>query len=98
MSIAIESAIATGATIKMADNNAVADDSAPALGFVAPADVDCTVMVSDFCLSTASEISAGRYEFNFTIRVESNAKCGDLTASMDLIQDQTYLGHVDVDA
>lgn len=96
MSIAIEADQAEGAHVVMADNNAVEDAAADAAGFATPENVDCTVLVEDFCLISADEISAGRFEFNFTIRVESNSKCGTLSASMDLIQDTTFLGQVDV--
>lgn len=98
ISVSIESDEATGATITMADNNAVLDASAPADGFTTPTDVNCNVIVRDFCLLNSAEVSEGRYEFNFTIRVESNSQCGTLTASMDIIQDTTYLGHVDVNS
>jgi hypothetical protein len=85
MSVAIASDAATGATITMTDKNAAVDASATGAGFVIPADVNCAVLVSDFCIETATEIADGRYEFNFTIRVESNSKCGTLSASMDII-------------
>jgi len=98
MTVAIESAEATGATITMADDNAAQDASALADGFTTPTEVDCSVIVRDFCLLNAEEVSAGRYEFNFTIRVESNSQCGTLSASMDVIQETTYLGSVDVDS
>jgi len=68
MSIAIESDLANGATVIMKDDNAVVDATAPALGFVTPPDVDCSVIVHDFCLETVTQVSsAGRYAFNFTI-------------------------------
>jgi len=98
MTVAIESDEATGATITMADDNAVADASAVADGFSTPTDVDCSVIVREFCLLNAEEVSTGRWEFNFTINVESNSQCGTLTASMDVIQDTTYLGSVAVDS
>jgi len=98
MTVAIESDQATGATINMADDNAVLDATALADGFSTPTEVDCSVIVRDFCLLNAEEVSTGRYEFNFTIRVESNSQCGTLSASMDVIQDTTYLGSVNVDS
>jgi hypothetical protein len=98
MTVSIETDEATGATITMADNWAAEDASANADGFADTNDVNCAVIVRDFCLINSKEVSTGRYEFNFTIRVESNSQCGTLTASMDLIQDLNYLGHVDVDA
>jgi len=82
----------------MADDNAVADAAALADGFSTPDSVDCSVIVRDFCLLNAVEESAGRWSFNFTIRVESNSQCGTLSASMDVIQDTTYLGSVIVDS
>lgn len=98
MTVAIEAAEASGATITMADDNAVLDASALAAGFTTPTSVDCSVIVRDFCLLNAEEVSSGRWEFNFTIRVESNSECGTLSASMDVIQDTTYLGSVAVDS
>lgn len=98
MSIAIESALADGASITMSDDNAAEDSTGNAAGWTPPTEVDCTVLVSDFCLESAYELYEGRYEFNFTIRVESNSQCGTLSASMDLIQDTTYLGQVEVNS
>jgi len=50
MSVAIESANATGAKISIGDGNAATNATAPALGWVAPENYDCTVLVNDFCL------------------------------------------------
>jgi hypothetical protein len=100
MSVTIEATEASGAEITMADDNAAADASAPADGFSTPVDTDCSVIIEEFCLLSATPVegATNRYDFNFTIKVASNSQCGTLDVSMDLIQDETYLGHVAVDA
>merc|ERR1712083_487964 len=46
----------------------------------------------------ASEVSDGRWAFDFNIRVEHNSQCGALTASIDMIKDsQNYFANVAVD-
>lgn len=51
----------------------------------------------DFCLVNAAEASAGRWGFDFNIRVESNSKCGTLSATLDLVQDGVFMANVALD-
>jgi len=87
VSIQTEASEAAGATLVWTDPRAVLNQTAPADGFVAPTNYDCSVQIFDFCLTDAAEISQGRWAFNFTIRIEQNSQCGALSATMDLIED-----------
>lgn len=97
-SIQTEAYSAGGASVLYDDERAVEDASATAAGFVATSDLICDVHVYDFCLDSATEVSAGRYAFNFTIRVEHNTQCGALTATMDMVdENQNYFANVALD-
>lgn len=61
MTVTIPAADATGSEITMADDNAVVDASAPGPGFATPVDTDCSVIVQEFCLLNAEEVSTGRW-------------------------------------
>lgn len=84
----------------------VANDTAATYGAVAtldaayaqPEDPNCYVDVRDFCLTDARASSeSGKWEFDFTIRVESNSNCGSVDASLDIVADDDFLGNVALD-
>lgn len=87
VSIQTEASEVDGATLFWEDPRAVQNQTAPAVGFEAVEDFDCSVQIFDFCLTDAAEVAEGRWAFNFTIRIEQNSKCGALSATMDLIED-----------
>lgn len=99
VSIQTEASFVDGATLFWEDPRAVANQTAPADGFAAPTEFDCSVQIYDFCLTDAAEIAEGRWAFNFTIRIEQNSQCGALSATMDLIEDNAgaFLTNVSLD-
>jgi len=53
--------------------------------------------VHDFCLDSAWDKGDGTWGFNFTIKAASNAQCGSVSATMDIIyNEETYLGSVTI--
>lgn len=98
ISIQAESSSAAGAIIEYSDDRAVDIANGTAAGYVAAVDYDCSIQIYDFCLDTATEVSSGRWAFDFNIRVEQNSQCGSLSASIDLIDEHgNYFGNVAVD-
>lgn len=81
----------------MSDSRAAEDQTADAKGWTEPNSYTCDVEVIDFCLVNAKEVSTGRWGFDFNIRVESNSKCGTLTASLDLVKDGVFTDNVTLD-
>lgn len=97
--VAVGSDEAVSATATLTDPNA-AEDATKSITNVhtTPDSPDCSIDVRDFCLTDArASDTAGRWEFDFTIRVESNQECGALSASLDIISDTHFLGNVSVD-
>ena len=97
--VQIASAGAPSAKIEWKDVRAVENQTAEAHGYIASNELDCRVNVMDFCLVDAAPIAdeTNRWNFDFTIRVQSNSNCGTLSAWMDLIYDEgTYMGGVSI--
>lgn len=98
VSIQTETNTASGARISYAADDAVVTQNSTAEGYVTEQGYACIINVVDFCLDNATEVSSGRWAFDFNIRVEHNSQCGALTASIDMIKDsQDYFANVSVD-
>lgn len=98
VSIQSESSSAGGAKVSYSADDAATDANATAEGYVASNDYACTIQVYDFCLDSATEVSTGRWAFDFNIRVEHNSQCGALSATIDMIEDNmNYFANVSVD-
>lgn len=98
VSIQTEVSSSAGARISYSADDAVATQNATAAGHASQEGFACIINVVDFCLDSASEVSDGRWAFDFNIRVEHNSQCGALTASIDMIKDsQNYFANVAVD-
>lgn len=96
----MEAAEASGSAVaSVADPRAINDATSSAAAYVAGPDAACEVEVMDFCLVDAAQVAdaAGRWGFDFQIRVEANRGCGALTATLDLVKDGAFLGQVAVD-
>jgi len=58
----------------------------------------CKVNVVDFCLDSASPASDGKWNFDFTIRLQSGKKCQSVSANLELIYDEKeYLGRIPIE-
>jgi hypothetical protein len=97
ISIQAQAVEADSAQVTVSDPRAANDTTADAQGYSKPVAYDCDVEVIDFCLVNAADAGNGRWAFDFNIRVESNAKCGTLTASLDLVKDGTFIENVALD-
>jgi hypothetical protein len=98
VSIQSEASSAGSATVKYSADDAVVTQTATATGYVAANDYLCTIQIYDFCLDNATEVSTGRWAFDFNIRVEHNSQCGALSASIDMIENgQDYFANVSID-
>jgi len=84
--------------VKYSADDAVVTENANATGYVAANDYMCTIQIYDFCLDNATEVTPGRWAFDFNIRVEHNSQCGALSASIDMIENgQDYFANVSID-
>jgi len=95
--VSINTANAGSAAVAFMDPSAVQDATATAAGWVAENGQDCSIVVQDFCLDSASNNGDGTWNFDFTIRAASNSNCGTVTATMELIDEETeYLAKVTI--
>lgn len=98
VSIQSEASSAGGAVVTYSADDAATSQNGTAAGYVAATDYLCTIQIYDFCLDSATEVSDGRWAFDFNIRVEHNSQCGALSASIDMIENgQDYFANVAVD-
>jgi hypothetical protein len=98
VSIQTEASNAGGAITVWTDPRAVQNLTVNALGFETPNNMRCELQVYDFCLTGAENFGEDRWGFNFTIRVEQNTACGSLTATIDLVRDDSvYFANAVID-